>query len=357
MRVVVAAGLLVAAMAGTAKAAPALPTDPWRLCPEAIAAQEKSQAIPKHLLSAIALAESARKHPTFGKRMPWPWTVMAEGEGRYLPTKALAIEEVRLLQARGIRNIDVGCMQVNLYHHADAFYSLDNAFDPAANVAYASKFLKSLYDDFGSWQEAAGRYHSATPELKEPYQSRVVSFWNEQQRLEFVGSNTFGLGPLTAGAGQGLEPVGDVLEALFAGGARHARVHVGVLVRLAGDRGLEVGVGRPDRQAGRGIPDGFEVLEVAVRVAGLTLGRRTKNGGHIVVAFDVCLLSKIEVPPVSLRLASKRLLQIILGLRTLQLTHCLTPLLMPATPIGLAPATGSILREILGRGRAVSTLF
>ncbi len=181
-----------------------LPLDPWRLCPEAIAAQEKALAIPKHLLSAIALAESARKHPTFGRRMPWPWTVMAEGEGRYLPTKEAAIAEVRALQARGIRNIDVGCMQVNLHHHADAFYSLDNAFDPFANVAYASKFLKSLFEDFGSWQEAAGRYHSATPELKGPYRDRVVTFWNEQQRLELVGSSTFGLGPLTAGSGSGL---------------------------------------------------------------------------------------------------------------------------------------------------------
>ena len=181
-----------------------LPNDPWRLCPEAIAAQEKALAIPKHLLSAIALAESARKHPTFGRRMPWPWTVMAEGEGRYLPTKEAAIAEVRALQARGIRNIDVGCMQVNLHHHADAFYSLDNAFDPFANVAYASKFLRSLYEDFGSWQEAAGRYHSATPELKGPYRDKVVTFWNEQQRLELVGSSTFGLGPLTAGAGSGL---------------------------------------------------------------------------------------------------------------------------------------------------------
>lgn len=206
MRVVAAAGLFAVAVAGLtggATAAPLLPQDPWRLCPDAIAAQEKSQSIPKHLLSAIALAESARKHPTFGKRMPWPWTVMAEGEGRYLPSKAVAIEEVRMLQARGIRNIDVGCMQVNLYHHADAFYSLENAFDPAANVAYASKFLRSLYEESGSWQEAAGRYHSATPELKEPYRDRVVTFWNEQQRLELVGSSTFGLGPLTAGAGLG----------------------------------------------------------------------------------------------------------------------------------------------------------
>ena len=206
MRAVAAAGLFaatVAGLAGAARAAPGLPADPWRLCPEAIAAQEKSQAIPKHLLSAIALAEFARKHPTFGKRMPWPWTVMAEGEGRYLPSKLAAITEVRELQARGIRNIDVGCMQVNLYHHPDAFYSLENAFDPAANVAYASKFLRSLYEELGSWQEAAGRYHSATPELKGPYRDRVVTFWNEQQRLELVGSSTFGLGPLTAGAGPG----------------------------------------------------------------------------------------------------------------------------------------------------------
>jgi hypothetical protein len=205
-----AAGLMsviaiaIAVVSPPAEAAPGLPVDPWRLCPEAIAAQEKAQAIPKHLLSAIALAESARKHPTFGKRMPWPWTVMAEGQGRYLPTKEAAIAEVRGLQARGIRNIDVGCMQVNLHHHANAFYSLDNAFDPFANVAYASKFLKSLYEDWGSWQEAAGRYHSATPELKGPYRDRVFTFWNEQQRLELVGSSAFGLGPLTAGAGTGM---------------------------------------------------------------------------------------------------------------------------------------------------------
>jgi hypothetical protein len=108
------------ALIASVAAAPGLPADPWRLCPEAIASQERTQGLPRHLLSAIALAESARKHPTFGKRMPWPWTVMAEGEGRYLPTKAAAIAEVRGLQARGIRNIDVGCMQVNLYHHAEA---------------------------------------------------------------------------------------------------------------------------------------------------------------------------------------------------------------------------------------------
>src|SRR5688572_9056444 len=34
------------------------------------------------------------------------------------------------------------------------------------------------------------------------------------------------------GLGQGLEPVGDLVEAFLAGGARHAGIHVGVFMRL-----------------------------------------------------------------------------------------------------------------------------
>ena len=199
---VIAACVLLGS-AGARAAAPPFPFDPWRLCPQAIAVEERTQAIPKHLLSAIALAESGRKHPMLGKRMPWPWSVMAEGQGRYLPTKAAAIDEVRRLQARGISNIDVGCMQVNLYHHADAFASLEQAFDPASNVAYAAQFLRSLFADSGSWQEAAGRYHSATPEHKIPYREKVVQLWNQQQRLGFEASAGFGSGALTAGLESG----------------------------------------------------------------------------------------------------------------------------------------------------------
>lgn len=161
--------------------------DPYRLCTDAIARQDRTGMTPRHLLSAIALAESGRRHPVTKAAVPWPWAVMAEGRGRYLSTKAEAIAEVRGLQARGIRNIDVGCMQINLSYHPDAFGSLDEAFDPAANVAYAAEYLRSLYADQGSWQEAAGRYHSATPEHKIPYQQRVLAFWNQQQRRAVDG--------------------------------------------------------------------------------------------------------------------------------------------------------------------------
>jgi len=71
------------------------------------------------------------------------------------------------------------------------------------------------------------------------------------------------------GASQSLEPVGDLGEALFAGGLGEARVHLGVLVGLTGDRRLEVGLGVADGLARRGVADLGEVLQVAVSVTGL----------------------------------------------------------------------------------------
>src|SRR5688572_28350416 len=109
----------------------------------------------------------------------------------------------------------------------------------------------------------------------------------------------------TLGLRERLEPVRDLLEALAARGLGHARVHVGVLVRLARDRGLQVVARLADRQARGGIADGLEVLEVAVRVPGLAFGRRPKYGRDIVEAFDVGLLCEVEIAAIRLRLAGK----------------------------------------------------
>ena len=157
--------------------------DPWSLCMDAVADAENEHNIPRHLMAAIAVAESGRWNRERREKSAWPWTVMAEGKGRYLPTKAEAIATVRDLKARNVRNIDVGCMQINLRYHPAAFNNLDQAFDPVANVAYGSTFLKSLFEETGSWQKASGRYHSATPEHNRPYRMRILKLWNEQTRL------------------------------------------------------------------------------------------------------------------------------------------------------------------------------
>jgi hypothetical protein len=171
---------------GTAPATGTAKANPWTMCAKATNNIEREAGIPRQLLRAISKIEAGRYHA--GKRlvMAWPWTVMAEGRGRYLSTKAAAIEEVRALQARGVRNIDVGCMQVNLQHHPDAFASLEEAFDPLTNVTYAASFLKSLAFEQGSWAKAVARYHSANPERYRLYRAKVHSAWRSEREKYLV---------------------------------------------------------------------------------------------------------------------------------------------------------------------------
>src|SRR5215468_5260092 len=142
-------------------------------CLGLIAGAEKSQAIPEGLLKAIGFTESGRVLAD-GRRVPWPWTVNADGQGYYFETKKDAIAFVQDLQARGVSVIDVGCMQVDLYYHPNAFASLEAAFDPATNVAYAAKFLNELRAETGDWGVATQYYHSRNPSLGGVYAGRVT---------------------------------------------------------------------------------------------------------------------------------------------------------------------------------------
>src|SRR6185312_6450135 len=126
------------------------------------------------------------------------------------------------------------------------------------------------------------------------------------------------------GLGQGLEPVGHLVKTFVARGLGHARVHVGVLVGLAGDRALEVGVGLAERQAGGGVAALFQVFEVAMGVAGLAFGGGTEHGGNVVVALHVRLGGEVEVTAVGHGFAGKRVFQTLLGLRAFQLAHDIT---------------------------------
>lgn len=156
---------------------------PGLLCRQAIAAAAQAHALPSGLMAAIGQVESGRRDPVSGALHPWPWTVDAEGQGTFYDTKAQAIAAVRGLQARGVRSIDVGCMQVNLMHHPDAFGSLEQAFDPMANADFAARFLVELHAQTGAWPKATAMYHSTTPELGAAYQQKVMAVWPEEQRM------------------------------------------------------------------------------------------------------------------------------------------------------------------------------
>lgn len=168
--------LALVVLASPSKAAPVLAADGH--CSDQTARFERLYGIPSQLLDAISIVESGRFDQTRKATLAWPWTVTANGEGKYFPSKAEAVAEVRRLKGQGVRNIDVGCMQVNLKHHPEAFSDLEEAFEPVANVAYAARFLKGLFEATGHWPTAASYYHSQTPHLAAAYRARLMKVWN-----------------------------------------------------------------------------------------------------------------------------------------------------------------------------------
>jgi hypothetical protein len=184
MRVSALLGLCLFALVTPARADTRQPltVPPGSACRVAAADAERRAGIPPALLAAIARVESGRADLS-GGTTPWPWTINAEGEGHFYPTKQAAIAAVQALQARGVQSIDVGCMQVNLMHHPDAFPNLDAAFDPATNATYAAQFLNQLRAQSGSWPQAAALYHSATPALGAEYRARVMAAWPKEAAL------------------------------------------------------------------------------------------------------------------------------------------------------------------------------
>ncbi|MBL6454894.1 lytic transglycosylase domain-containing protein [Belnapia sp. T6] len=148
--------------------------DHWTACRRAITAAEHGSGLPPGLLLAIALVETGRGDPRSGRFEPWPWSWNTGGEGHAEPSKEAALAAVRAAQEGGRRSIDIGCMQVNLLHHPDAFPGLAEGFDPATNIRYAIGFLKALRAQTGNWADAIAQYHSADPERGAGYQRRVV---------------------------------------------------------------------------------------------------------------------------------------------------------------------------------------
>jgi hypothetical protein len=161
---------------------------PGEQCRSAIASAEVAHGVPPQLLAAIGRVESGRRDPATGAWSPWPWTINAEGQGAWFESKVEAIQAVRMLQARGVRSIDVGCMQVNLMHHPDAFPSLEMAFEPGVNADYAARFLVQLHAQSGDWTKATAAYHSANPWEGDPYAAKVAAVWPEEQRRAGLNS-------------------------------------------------------------------------------------------------------------------------------------------------------------------------
>jgi hypothetical protein len=145
------------------------------LCNAAVRQAEERFHLPPGLLLSVAKAESGRPITSATDIRPWPWTIDADGTGIFVDSKAAAIAWMNAL-ATGHSFLDVGCMQVDLRYHPRAFRSLEESFDPVANVNYAAQLLMDLYhgEAAGNWDVAVGLYHSHTAMLAAEYRDRVA---------------------------------------------------------------------------------------------------------------------------------------------------------------------------------------
>ena len=172
LRRLVVALLLVPAIGHAAS-----PPGDAQVCSTAIAAAERADHLPPQILNAIGIVESGRFDRQTRVVRPWPWVIDVAGRGQMFDTAEQAIAAVQDAQRQGIQSIDVGCMQVNLAFHPHAFASLQEAFDPAANVRYAAGFLSRLHAQSGDWGSAIAAYHSVNPAFGPAYAQTVAAVW------------------------------------------------------------------------------------------------------------------------------------------------------------------------------------
>ena len=151
------------------------------ICDQAAARAAQGSPVPLSVLQSIARVESGRALK--GQFAPWPWTLNVQGKGHFFATKSEAILFANELLAQNIVNFDVGCFQINLRWHARNFTSIEHAFDPMVNAAYAAKFLSSLYQEHGNWSKAVSTYHSRTQTHARAYLKKVKSVWHDLQNI------------------------------------------------------------------------------------------------------------------------------------------------------------------------------
>ena len=140
------------------------------MCEQAARDAEREFRLPEGILLAIGKAESAS----------WPWTANVDGAPEIFQSKAEAVEALTRLRSPKPGNVDVGCFQISMRYHPMAFATMAEAVDPAANAAYAARFLRDLYNRLGDWNQAIGAYHSMTQPLESAYRDRVLALWKGQ---------------------------------------------------------------------------------------------------------------------------------------------------------------------------------
>ncbi|HVQ71993.1 MAG TPA: transglycosylase SLT domain-containing protein [Bradyrhizobium sp.] len=159
-RRIIVAALFICSVAAEARAEHARP------CEREMARAAQLHGIPLGILYAVGLTETGRRGALH------PYALGAEGQTVFAGNIDDAMASFQVMRQKGIKLIDLGCMQINHYYHGEKFGSVRTMFDAAKNVDYAARFLKELKQREGSWTMAVARYNAGPH--NQPAQKRYI---------------------------------------------------------------------------------------------------------------------------------------------------------------------------------------
>lgn len=143
------------------------------LCDAAAHQAALTKGVPSAVMKAIARVETGLRRE--GELQPWPWSLNVQGTAQTFAARSAAEVAIHDLLSHGIRNFDVGCFQINAYWHRHAMHDPRALLDPVANALFAADLLIDHFAETGDWTEAAGRYHSKTPDVAARYKNRFLA--------------------------------------------------------------------------------------------------------------------------------------------------------------------------------------
>tara|TARA_R110001583_G_scaffold191571_1_gene357092 strand:- start:4543 stop:5109 length:567 start_codon:yes stop_codon:yes gene_type:complete len=122
-------------------------------CTQAVRAAEEAYSIPTDLLMAMNQVE------TLWSNQAWPWSLNISGKPRRYENGRDMTNALSEVLAR-TENFDIGCMQIN-WRWVGKVCARDprDLVDPSSNAMCSAKYLKSLYQQLGTWHKAVKAYH------------------------------------------------------------------------------------------------------------------------------------------------------------------------------------------------------
>ncbi len=159
---------------------------PSNVCEREMLRAAREHNIPVAVLYAVALTETGQRGDLH------EYAMNVAGRSVFNASLSDALTVFQTARARGVKLIDIGCMQVNHHYHGRMFPSIEAMFDPRQNVDYAAKFLQDLYRSEKTWTNAVARYHAGpgNPPAQKSYVCAVIGnmiasgfgSWTEQSK-------------------------------------------------------------------------------------------------------------------------------------------------------------------------------